>query len=104
VHWSMVELTDAEVSRMRAFRLQSQFRALFMSASAPGDAVLFERASPERRVYYFSPKAAEIFSPYLAAWSSRACAAPPRDSVEVLVGRADALDMLPAEGDGVSRS
>ena len=99
MHWSMVELTDAEISRMRAFRLQSQFRALFISASAPRDAALFERASRERHVYYFSPKAAEIFSPYLAAWSCRDCSAPPRNSVEVLVGRADALDMLPAEGD-----
>ncbi|HTT13261.1 MAG TPA: hypothetical protein VMG60_20510 [Burkholderiaceae bacterium] len=97
MRWSMVELTDADVARMRAFRLQSQFRALFMTASAPRDAALFELASRERHVYYFSPKAAEIFSPYLAAWSSKDCAPPPRDSVEVLVGRADALDMLPAQ-------
>jgi len=93
----MVELMDADVARMKAFRLQSQFHALYVAAAAPRDAALFQRASRERHLYFFSPKAAEIFTPYLAAWSSRDCAPPLRNSVALLVGRADAVDMLPTD-------
>ncbi|HUL63335.1 MAG TPA: hypothetical protein VLW55_01855 [Burkholderiaceae bacterium] len=95
--WSMVELNDAAVARMQAFRLQSQFQALFATAYAPREAALFGRTSRDRHQYYFSPRAAEIFSPYLAAWSSKDCSAPLRSSVVVLVGRDDALNMLPTE-------
>jgi len=98
--WSMVELNDAAVARMQAFRLQSQFEALFTTAYAPREAALFGRTSRDRHQYYFSPRATEIFSPYLGAWSSKDCAAPLRGSVVVVVGRDDAQNMLPTEAGG----
>jgi hypothetical protein len=44
--------------------------------------------------YYFSPEAALIFSATLDALSATECGAPARDSVSLLVGHANAENML----------
>ena len=97
--WVMVKLSADDITNMQEFRLQTQFEAIFMTALAPRDAAMFGNRDTAggHFVFYFSPKAAEIFSPLLAKWSPKECSAPTRDSVSLLVGHADAWDMLPPQ-------
>lgn len=86
---------DPTVRQMQ--RLQEQFEAVFMTALAPKDAALFtnrQHIGRDNHVYYFSPKATQIFSVMLSAWSPTECDAPAKDSAALLVGHADAWDML----------
>jgi hypothetical protein len=94
--WKMVKMSDADVSRQQPYRLQTQFSAVFTTALAPKDAAMFGNKNPKQddHIFYFSPKAAEIFSLLLAAFSPVDCAAPLRESVSLLVGHSDAFDML----------
>lgn len=92
--WSVVKLSDSDISNMMGMRLQTEFESIFMSARGPKDAAMFGNLYPEKdnHLFYFSPKATEIFSTFLT--SSAACAAPRKDSVALLVGEANARDAM----------
>ena len=95
--WIVVKMSDEDIARYQAFRLQGQFEAIFMTALAPRDAAMFGNKDPRRdnHLFYFSPKAAEIFGGLLGAFSPQPCEAPARDSVALLIGHQNAFDMLP---------
>lgn len=95
--WVKVEMSSSLMASFDGFRLQTQFEAIFMTAIAPREAAMFTNRdmTADHTTFFFSPKAAEIFSPFLAKWSPEECPAPLRDSVSLLVGHADAWNMLP---------
>jgi hypothetical protein len=94
--WMVVRLSENDINKFRAFRLQGQFEANYAVALAPKDAALFSNKRPARdnHVFYFSPKAAEIFARLLPQYNATPCSAPLRDSVSLLIGHADAMDLL----------
>jgi hypothetical protein len=96
--WSKITLPNTRDVHVKAFRLQGQFEGIFRTALAPEDAVMFQdRNIDQGCTFYFSPKATQIFSSFLRtqALTPTDCAAPERESVSLLVGRADAWNMLP---------
>ena len=94
--WSMVKMSDADISKKQAFRLQAQFEAVFTTALSPKDAAMFGNLHPVRdnHLFYFSPKATEIFSTLLSAFSPIDCSAPKKESVALLVGHDGARDAM----------
>jgi hypothetical protein len=92
--WSVVKLSDNDISKMMGMQLQDRFESVFIAAHAPKDAAMFCNLNPtkDNYLFYFSPKATEIFSAFLG--SSKDCAPPRKDSVALLVGTADALDVM----------
>ncbi len=95
--WSKITLPNAQDVHIRAYRLQSQFEGIFLTALGPKEAAMFQDHDMEHGCnFYFSPKATEIFSQFLRGigLSLTPCAAPAKDSVSLLVGHADAREML----------
>lgn len=96
IGWSVVRLTDKDISNAEGYRLLTKFEAVFTTALGPPDAAMFGNKDPDEdnNLFYFSPRAAEIFSLLLRAYSPMACEAPERASVVLLVGHTDARDRL----------
>ncbi len=93
--WTMIKITLADIERDVHVVLKNQFERSFVKASAPRDAALFgNKYMEDGYTYYFSPEAALIFSATLDALSATECGAPARDSVSLLVGHANAENML----------
>ena len=94
--WSMVRMSDADISKNEAFRLQDEFMSIFKVALAPKDAAMFENLYPtkDNYLFYFSPLATEIFATFLLKYSATECQAPDRDSVALLVGHDDARERM----------
>jgi hypothetical protein len=100
--WKQVTLSNDDIVAYRHGELQDAFEAVFMAHSAPKDAAMFGRI-PDHKVYdyYFSPGAVGVFRDVLETWKATDCARPDRDGTSLLVGHADAWDMLPeAKSDG----
>jgi len=96
--WTKITLARIENIEAKAFRLQTQFDAIFIKALTPAGAAMFQDHNMEHgRIFYFSPKATEMFSPFLRSVSitPNNCAAPARESVSLLIGDATAWDLLP---------
>lgn len=96
--WMVVKLSDNDIDKARSFRLQGQFEAIYSVALAPKDAALFSNKRPtkDNHLFYFSPKAAEIFARLLPQYNATPCLVPLRASVSLLIGHADAIDLLSA--------
>jgi hypothetical protein len=94
--WMVVRLSESDINNLRTFRLQGQFEALYTAALAPKDAALFGSKKPakDNHLFYFSQKAAEIFATLLPQYHATPCSAPLRESVSLLIGHADAIDLL----------
>ncbi|HEY5292191.1 MAG TPA: hypothetical protein VIJ43_07765 [Burkholderiales bacterium] len=96
--WTKITFARIDNIDAKAFRLQTQFDAIFITASTPAGAAMFQDRNIEHgRTFYFSPKATQMFSPFLrsAAITPISCAAPARESVSLLIGDATAWDLLP---------
>ena len=96
--WSKITLPRTDDSAVKAFRLPKEFESIFFAALTPERAAMFQDKESEYGcTFYFSPEATAIFSPFLKslAITPLACAAPTRESVSLLVGHANARDMLP---------
>jgi len=96
--WTRITLAHTDNIEAKAFRLQTQFDAIFIKALTPAGAAMFQDHNMEHgRTFYFSPKATQIFSPFLrsVAIAPINCAAPARESVSLLIGDATARDLLP---------
>ena len=61
--WSVVKLSDDDISKYEAFRLQNRFESIFAVALGPKEAAMFCNVNPtkDNNLFYFSPKATEIF-------------------------------------------
>ncbi|HKB59825.1 MAG TPA: hypothetical protein VKC56_07230 [Gallionellaceae bacterium] len=95
--WVMVRFSSADIIRGQDQRLAEQFKAVWVTAHAPKDAAMFgsKDTAGGNHVFYFSPRAAEIFFLLLSRyWSPMECPAPSRQSVALMVGHHDASDML----------
>ena len=97
--WTKITLAHTDNIEAKAFRLQTQFDAIFIKALTPAGAAMFQDQNMEHhgRTFYFSPKATQIFSPFLrsVAITPINCAAPARETVSLLIGDATACDLLP---------
>jgi hypothetical protein len=95
VSWTMIKISLADIERNVHVVLKNQFESDFVKASAPTEAAMFgNKYMEDGYTYYFSPEAAQIFSAVLNALSPTTCGAPKRESVSLLVGHANALNML----------
>jgi hypothetical protein len=92
--WSVIKLSDRDVSKSAAIKLQQQFESMFIAALGPKDAAMFGNLHPERdnHLFYFSPAATRLFSKFLVDASP--CAAPSKISVALLVGVSDARETM----------
>jgi hypothetical protein len=99
--WTRITVARKDDVEAKAFRLQTQFDAIFLKALTPAGAAMFQDRNMEHgRTFYFSPKATQIFAPFLRSVSITPtnCAAPAKESVSLLIGDAAALD-LPSNAD-----
>ena len=96
--WKRVLLTRDDINAGKHIRLQDAFEQAFLAAVAPKDAAMFENdPNHDEYGYYFSPAAADIFGVTLAAFNASESHAPPLADTSLLVGHADAWDMLRPE-------
>lgn len=93
--WMKVSLSADAVAEGSHIRLQDSFEEIFITAAGPARAAMIE-SSPNRGEYvaYFSPDAVSIFISVLSAFGAVDCDPPQRAGAALLVGHADALDML----------
>ncbi len=99
MNWKLVTLNRDDINSSRHVSLQEAFENVFMAASAPMAAAMFENdPSHDEYGYYFSPRAVAIFGIDLDANSAEPCLPPPRTNTSLLVGHADAFVMLQDEG------
>lgn len=96
--WTKIALARVDNIEAKAFRLKTQFDAMFITALTPAGAAMFQDHNMEHGcTFYFSPKATQLFSPFLrsVAITPINCEAPARESVSLLIGDATAWDLLP---------
>lgn len=99
--WTKIALARVDNIEVKAFRLKTQFDAMFITALTPAGAAMFQDHNMEHGcTFYFSPKATQLFAPFLrsVAITPINCAAPARESVSLLIGDATAWDLLPNAG------
>jgi hypothetical protein len=76
-------------------KLSEAFAHSYNMAESPEDAALFLKLNPgEGADFYFSPKAATIFSARLDELGATACDAPSADGAKLKVGHESAGSML----------
>ena len=76
-------------------RVQTEFFHLFEAVGSPVDAALFARdLSGGGQALFFSPKAADLSSSWIAANRAVACDAPTRQGTKLLVGQDGAWKLL----------
>ena len=98
--WQKVTMTPEQVGYGEGAQLQDAFEKAFMAANAPAGVAMFgEHKVTDSFSYYFSPAAVRLFSSMLDAFGASDTTPPSRDEVALLVGHADAWDMLP-DGEG----
>lgn len=91
--WYKITLSINDVATGKAITLQEQFTNLFMRAGAPKDAGMCKSADVMTNVYYFSPTAAMLAFPLIAAYGGEECPAPARSDVRMLASHAGAEDI-----------
>ncbi len=93
--WMKIKMTVKDVMTGRHIDLQDAFTEVFMATMAPMEAAVFVN-SPTLDDYdmYFSPGAAAIFGLQLEAYDATKSVVPPQEDTSLLVGHADAWDML----------
>ena len=90
-------MTVDDITAGKHTRLQNAFEAVFFATLAHADAAMFgNRKIEQDYTYWFSPRAARLFSSVLDAFHASESFAPPRDSVMLLVGHAYAMNLLAA--------
>ena len=93
--WKVVTLSPDQISKHDDFRLQTQFEAIWAVALTPKDAAMFSRRDEGGSYsFYFSPRAAEIFSLFLPRYYAKDCPRPSREGILLGIGHADAGEML----------
>lgn len=75
----------AEVASGRAVELQEKFSVVFRAFAGPADAAMFMSRDVMENLYYFSPGAARIAMPLIAAYAGVECPAPAKSEVHPLV-------------------
>jgi len=91
--WTRVIIKNTD--SFRSIKVRRQFESVFISTLSPKDAAMFiQKANWKETVLYFSPKATEIFVPFLNSLFPTQCEAPLRSSVSLLVGHATAFNLL----------
>ena len=90
MRWYRVAFSVAEASSGRAIELQDKFSAVFLAFAAPADAAMFKSRDVMENFYYFSPGAARIAMPLIAAYAGVECLAPTRSALYSLVVSGDA--------------
>jgi hypothetical protein len=85
-----------DVGNYPADKVQDLFEGVFVLARAPKNAALFIKAAPSDHdaEYYLSPDAARLCGPLLKAFNGRPSHRPPLAGTTLLVGHADALNLL----------
>ena len=89
--WHVVVLTDKQIARFDALRLQSYFEAVWMREASPRAAAIYSQTRLSRRQhpFYLAPAAAGFFVPFLhahTAFRASPCAPPSRGAISFLAG------------------
>ena len=96
--WYKISLTNEQVTDQEMFNIQHRFRELFMKTGGPKDMALFCSASPvskeEFAIIYFSPSCSPVTDLIIAQYWGEPCEKPAKDVVALLMGHADAWDLL----------
>lgn len=71
--WFKVTLTSQEVSDGKHNTLNSAFRDIFLQTVVPAGAAMFQKAGSFGCEYLFSPVAASIGVPLIAAYRGQPC-------------------------------
>ncbi len=91
-----ITLSDADITNHQGIRLVEMFDAVYTTALAPSYAAMFGNINPpkDRHIFYFSPRAVEIFSPMLSRFSPVDCEAPANKGVSLIFGDANSRSLL----------
>lgn len=92
--WMTIDFDEQNGPHLAAV-LQREFDSLFTNAGSPTGAAMFCSSNAFEFVFFFSPKAVDIAGGYLQIFkSAKPTGQPSKESVALLVGHADAWDML----------
>jgi len=85
MNWYTVRFSNDEVANGRHMALQDAFAKIFIQSGAPIDAGMFGSIAPGLADCYFSPGAARIAMPLIAAYHGVVCQAPRQADMAILV-------------------
>jgi hypothetical protein len=89
--WMRISMSHIEANSGKSEMIKRQYEAALIDCGSPEGAELFSNSPLERQfVFYFSPKAADVFRSHLASLEAETCETPARTGLisEVVVGRA----------------
>lgn len=88
--WYEIDLPVDDELPEQAARLTDEFDALFLAAGCPQGMALFAaRAAEDKVAFYFSPDAARYAHEVIGQFHGWACAAPPRQNLELVEGKSN---------------
>jgi hypothetical protein len=91
--WMQVKLPVTEMERYKA--LQQEFEKAFTALDGLRHTAMFCSKNPDDHFdFYFSPEASRLIPVTLMSFDATPSPAPMRDDVSLLVGTADAWDLL----------
>jgi hypothetical protein len=93
--WYQLSIPVQRVVSCEHMRIQEAFEAIFLASGGPRDAALFSRRERGGDVtLLFSPSASRLCAGLVAGYAGSACARPSRKGTSLLVGDANAFDLL----------
>jgi len=96
--WFKVTLTSSQVSSGEMISIQNEFKNIFDAQGAPKDMALFAlkeaRSQDEFSILYFSPSSTTPANALISAYNGTPCGTPEKGESALLVGHADAWDLL----------
>lgn len=96
--WYKTALKQPDIVAGTHFKLQKDFETIFMAMKAPTDMAMFggrDFVAPEQPYYFAIPSGSEVFTKtFLLNNAAQPCSRPQRSECSLLVGHADAWDLL----------